>query len=216
MPEEESRHAIKSLRLGIDSEIMILNGGGSIFYAKIIAIQKRGFLFKIHREEKSTKPPPLLHVVISPLKSVDRFEWFIEKATELGIDSITPIICTHTFKKRLNYPRLNRIMISGIKQSGNPFLPKLNPEIKFDDYIEGETNKDKYIAYCESVEKLSLKSLTFNNDTTILIGPEGDFEQKELEKAVSHGFKPVSLGSLILRTETAAIAFSANFQLNKT
>ena len=137
------------------------------------------------------------------------------KSYGIGIGSITPIVCKRTFKKSLNYDRLQRIMISAIKQSGNAYLPILNQASTFDAFIGNNLTGEKFIGYCDPSKNQALSGFEFAKNTTVLIGPEGDFDPIEHEMAVSQGYHSISMGNTILRTETAALTFCANFQLNK-
>ena len=216
LPEEESRHALKSLRLNEKNEIKVLNGKGDVFKAIITSVSKKELSFEILEHISAEKLTPELHVAISPLKQADRFEFFIEKATEMGIKSITPLICDRTEKPRININRLERIMISALKQSGNPYMPVLNEAISFKNHIPTVNTALKVMGYCEQEDKKeNLNSINFDYHTTALIGPEGDFTKEELDTAIKHGFMPISMGALTLRTETAGIAFCSIFHLNR-
>jgi len=155
------------------------------------------------------KPKPWnyhLHVAIAPTKNIDRFEWFLEKATEIGIDEITPLLCERSERKILKAERLEKIIESAMKQSLKFHLPKLNPLIKFSDFINQDFDSDLYIAHCEETDKKTLKSMLVpNKNTTILIGPEGDFSTVEIEKAMQQNFVSITLGETRLRTETAGL-----------
>jgi 16S rRNA (uracil1498-N3)-methyltransferase len=136
----------------------------------------------------------------------DRYEWFLEKATEIGIHEITPIFCDRSERKVINIDRFEKIILSAMKQCNQLYLPKLNPAVTFKEFIKSEKNGTVLIAHCEETNKKSLKSVvTPGTDYTILIGPEGDFSNKEIELALENSFTPVSLGETRLRTETAAI-----------
>ena len=140
------------------------------------------------------------------LKLNDRFEWFLEKATEIGIDEITPIICEHSERKVVKIDRMEKIIHAAAKQSLKYHFPKLNEPILFKDFLNTEFEGDLFIAHCEETTKKSLKAaLKQNQKTTILIGPEGDFSSKEITLSLEHNFIPVSLGESRLRTETAGI-----------
>jgi 16S rRNA (uracil1498-N3)-methyltransferase len=136
----------------------------------------------------------------------ERYEWFLEKATEIGIQEITPIICEHSERKVIKIDRFHKIIESAMKQSLNLYLPKLNEPITFKEFIKKPISTQKYIAHCEETDKKSLKSILItNSDVTLLIGPEGDFSVNEIELALDNNYIPVSLGDTRLRTETAAI-----------
>jgi len=147
-----------------------------------------------------------LHLAVAPTKMNERYEWFLEKATEIGIQEITPIICEHSERKVIKTDRFQKILESAMKQSLHYYLPKLNEPIAFKDFIKKEFDGQKFIAHCEETDKKSLKNeLENGKDVTILIGPEGDFSVKEIQLAIENSFIPVSLGNTRLRTETAAI-----------
>jgi 16S rRNA (uracil1498-N3)-methyltransferase len=146
-----------------------------------------------------------LHIAIAPTKNIDRFEWFLEKATEIGIDEITPIICRHSERKIIKTERGSRILLSAMKQSLKYHLPKLNEAISLANFLKSNFDGTKYIAHCEDGEKNELKTVSKTEKTLILIGPEGDFSPKEIELALQNQFRAVSLGTSRLRTETAGI-----------
>ena len=205
---EESRHIVKVLRMTEGNTIKITNGKGSFFTAEIINANPKGCLVKMLSEGIQ---PPLsyqLHLAVAPTKLNERYEWFLEKATEIGISKITPIICDHSERKSIKPERYEKIIQSAMKQSLKAFLPILNEAVSFKDFIESEIPSEglKCIAHCEETDKKSLKEvLTANKKVIILIGPEGDFSSQEIELAKQAGFLPVTLGESRLRTETAAI-----------
>jgi 16S rRNA (uracil1498-N3)-methyltransferase len=147
-----------------------------------------------------------LHIAIAPTKNIDRFEWFLEKATEIGIDEITPLLTSHSERKTINAERLEKILVSAMKQSLKAYLPQLHELTTFKELIINNKTENKFIAYCDEIQKIHLKDLaTKGNNTLILIGPEGDFSPEEIKLAIENGFKVVSLGESRLRTETAGI-----------
>ena len=163
-------------------------------------------LVDIVSSEKQSKRGYNLHLAVAPTKMNDRYEWFLEKATEIGIDTITPIICDHSERKVIKSERFERILQSAMKQSLSCYKPRLNEAVSFKDFIQQDFRGDLFIAHCEETDKKSLKQeLTPKKDITILIGPEGDFSAKEIELATTNKFTPVTLGDTRLRTETAAI-----------
>jgi len=149
--------------------------------------------------------PFRLHMAVAPTKNTARFEWFLEKATEIGVDEITPLICEHSERVQIRIDRLQKIILSAAKQSLKTYLPVLNEPVKFDDFIRLNLTGSRFVAYVEEHQPIHLKTAYQNGDCTILIGPEGDFSKKEMEAAFKKGFNPVSLGPSRLRTETAAI-----------
>ncbi len=206
LPEEESQHAAKVLRLRIGDEIEIVDGKGSLCKARITNPHPKHCEFEIISRHFVEKKNYLLHIAIAPTKNIDRLEWFIEKATEIGIDSITPIVCRFSERKIIKPERLEKIIISASKQSLRAYFPVLNPICSFDDFIKSSKENQIFIAHCYEEDKQTLKQLCQSNtDTLILIGPEGDFSQDEVQNALSKGFRPISLGASRLRTETAGI-----------
>ena len=205
--KEESRHCIKVLRLKKGDPILVMNGKGSIYKAVIDNPDSNACHVTILNEEsRQSNRSYHLTIAIAPTKNMDRFEWFLEKSTEIGIDRIVPIICQHSERKDLKTERLEKILISAIKQSGQLFLPELTQPILYKDFIRQSFNADKFIAHCDAGEKSGFKnSLIAGRNVVILIGPEGDFDSAEIKLAMEQNFVPVSLGESRLRTETAGI-----------
>lgn len=203
---EESRHIVKVLRKKEGDILHITNGKGDSFEAEI-------FLAADHKCEvriTSSKHYPArlfkLHLAVAPTKMNDRYEWFLEKATEIGIDEITPVICEHSERKVIKTDRFDKIILSAMKQSAQFYLPKLNEPISFKEFVRQKIEGQRFIAHCEETDKKSLKyEIAKGGDVTVLIGPEGDFSSKEITMALENGFVPVSLGDTRLRTETAAV-----------
>jgi 16S rRNA (uracil1498-N3)-methyltransferase len=198
---------VKVLRKNEGDTIFITNGLGDLFTSKIIAANDKKCLVEITAVENKQKPwNYYLHVAIAPTKLNDRFEWFLEKATEIGIDEITPIICDHSERKVLKTDRMEKIIQSAAKQSLKFHYPKLNEPIHFNEFINSKFDGQLFIAHCEETNKKSLKeTLQPQIKTTILIGPEGDFSTKEIKRSLENSFIPVSLGESRLRTETAGV-----------
>ena len=204
--KEESKHIVKVLRKNIGDTVHITNGKGWLFTAEISIPNINKCTATIVSKLLQPKRKYHLHLAVAPTKMNDRYEWFLEKATEIGIDSITPIICDHSERKIIKPQRFERILQSAMKQSLNCYLPKLNDAIPFQDFINQNFESDLFIAHCEETDRKSLKKqLKPNTNITILIGPEGDFSVKEITKALENNFIPVTLGETRLRTETAAI-----------
>ena len=204
--KEESRHIIKVLRKKDSDILFVTNGLGFIFKTEIILASDNKCTVKIIEIEKSEAPKIHLHLAVAPTKMNDRYEWFLEKATEIGIQEITPIICDHSERKIVKTERFDKIILSAMKQSNQPFLPKLNDPVSFKDFISKDLSGQKFVAHCEETHKKTLKNLLQKEQSvTILIGPEGDFSQKEIKLALENNYLPVSLGNTRLRTETAAI-----------
>ncbi len=204
--KEESKHIIKVLRKKQGDIIHITNGKGTLFISKISLESERKCEVQIM--ESTFFEPNMFHrhIAIAPTKINDRMEWFLEKATEIGIDEITPIICDHSERKVFKVDRAEKIILAAMKQSNQFYLPKINEPITFQKCIKLEFDGLKCIAHCEENEKISFKnSIKPNQNTMILIGPEGDFSSKEIALALKNNFIPVSLGANRLRTETAAL-----------
>ncbi|GAA4975057.1 16S rRNA (uracil(1498)-N(3))-methyltransferase [Algibacter aquimarinus] len=204
--KEESKHIVKVLRKNIGDILHITNGSGWLFKAEITIPNINKCVATIVSKTLQPKRNYNLHLAVAPTKMNDRYEWFLEKATEIGIDSITPIICEHSERKVIKPERFERILQSAMKQSLNCYLPKLNDVSSFKNFIKQDFNGHLFIAHCEETDRKSLKNeLKSKNNITILIGPEGDFSVKEIETALENNFIPVTLGKTRLRTETAAI-----------
>ena len=203
---EESKHATKVLRKKEGDILNFTDGKGAFYKAEIIVADSRKCRLKVvSTEQKEKQHNYHLHIAIAPTKNMDRFEWFLEKTTEIGIDEITPIICSRSERKVIKTERCNRILLSAMKQSLKFHVPKLNEAISLNDFIKQDYKGTKYIAHCEDGEKKELKRVNKTEKTIILIGPEGDFSPKEIELALQNQFKAVSLGTSRLRTETAGI-----------
>ena len=204
--KEESKHIIKVLRKKESDILHVTNGLGFLFKTEITIAADNKCTVKIVSFEKQEAPKFKLHLVVAPTKMNDRYEWFLEKATEIGIQEITPIICEHSERKVIKTDRFQKILESAMKQSLHYYLPKLNEPITYKEFIKTQKSGQLFIAHCEETNKKSLKNeLKSKEDVTILIGPEGDFSVKEIQLAIENNFIPVSLGTTRLRTETAAI-----------
>lgn len=204
--KEESKHIIKVMRKKGGDILHVTNGLGYLFKTEIIVGSDTKCTVKIISFEKAEPSKYHLHLAVAPTKMNDRYEWFLEKATEMGISEITPIICDHSERKFVKTDRFDKIIQSAMKQSLHYYLPKLNEPISFKDFLKTKRNGFNLIAHCEETDKKSLKNiLKPNEDVTMLIGPEGDFSEKEIQLALENNYIPVSLGNTRLRTETAAI-----------
>ena len=204
--KEESKHIVKVLRKNIGDTLHITNGKGLLFTAEITIPNINKCIATIVSKTQQKKRDYNLHLAVAPTKMNDRYEWFLEKATEIGIESITPIICDHSERKVIKAERYQKILQSAMKQSLSCYLPKLNEATSFKNFIKQDSKGDLFIAHCEETDKKSLKNkLQPQKNITILIGPEGDFSVKEIEMALANDFIPVTLGETRLRTETAAI-----------
>jgi 16S rRNA (uracil1498-N3)-methyltransferase len=203
LSEEESKHAVRVLRLNNQDLITILNGKGSSFLAEIKDNNPKKCLLKITEHQFEAQSKHEIHIAIAPTKNMDRLEWFFEKACELGITNISLFFSKNSERKTVKIDRLEKILISAMKQSQRKYLP----QIEIFDSLESFYKKHTHgaIAHCYSANKNNLKDVFQNNNFPILIGPEGDFTPEELEKALQNGFHPISLGNNRLRTETAAL-----------
>lgn len=210
LSEEESKHAIRVLRLIAGDVVYLIDGIGGWYKAEIIDPHPKRTVLSILSVEQDYQPLPYdLHIAIAPTKSIDRIEWFLEKATEIGISEVTPIIADHSERKEVKVDRLNKVVISAMKQSLKAYLPRVNPAISMANFLKQQAEVDavKCIAHCAEGEKQYLNTLTKAGEKcVVLIGPEGDFSEKEIQDALGSGFHPVSLGESRLRTETAALA----------
>lgn len=205
-PEDESKHIVKVLRKKENDVLYITDGKGHLFEAEIIDANPKKCKAQVRSKSKKHRRMHWFHLVIAPPKSNDRFEWFLEKATEIGVDEITPIITKRSERKTVKHERCEKIILSAMKQSLRTYLPKLNEAIAFEDYVEKEHEGLLFIAHCEDYDKMDLKRrVAPDHDITILIGPEGDFTWEEIKSAEGKGFLSVSLSRGRLRTETAAI-----------
>lgn len=213
--EEESKHCLKVLRLGLGDVVNLIDGRGGFYEAEIIGEGKRNVQLRVTAStQEYQKRNHHLHIVVAPTKNIDRLEWFLEKATEIGIDEITPVICERSERKIIKEDRLNKVITSAVKQSLQAYHPVLNPQISLTDFLKMEHDSIKMIAHCIDGEPRQYISqvLLPHQRYLILIGPEGDFSPKEIELALQSGFKPLTLGNTRLRTETAALA--ACFEVN--
>ncbi len=204
---EESKHIIRVLRKTENDEILFTDGKGFFYECRITdANPKRCVIEVINKEEGMDIYGCKLHIAIAPTKNITRLETFLEKATEIGIQDITPLICHQSERKEVKIERLQKIIISAMKQSLKSKLPKLNNTIKFEQFVKNDFLGQKFIAYIDNGVKMQLSDcMKPNEDTLILIGPEGDFSKEEVKLATSLGYIPVSLGKSRLRTETAGI-----------
>lgn len=204
--KEESKHINKVLRKKEGDILFVTNGLGFIFKTEINLASDSKCTVSIISFEQQVKSKIRLHLVVAPTKMNDRYEWFLEKATEIGVQEITPIICEHSERKVIKSERFDKILLSAMKQSNQYFLPILNESITLKEFLKKEIVGQKFIAHCEETNKKSLKDcLQKGENCTILIGPEGDFSSKEIQLALENQYIPISLGNTRLRTETAAV-----------
>lgn len=212
LSEDESRHCIRVLRLKKSDTIHLIDGKGGFYTAEITDDKPKKCLVKIVEAKKEYgKRDVYLHLAVAPTKNTERFEWFLEKATEIGINEITPIDCRHSERSVVKTERLTKVIVAAMKQSLKAYLPKLNETIPYADFIKKQFEGRKFIAHCNhlSTSRFSVPHLkeiySKNHNALILIGPEGDFSKEEVEAAMKNNFQEISLGSSRLRTETAAV-----------
>jgi 16S rRNA (uracil1498-N3)-methyltransferase len=207
LPQDEAAHAIRVLRLAEGSEVMLTDGKGSFYRAEIDMISGKRCYVRI---VETITPDPLwrghLHLAMAPTKNMDRIEWFAEKATEIGFDELTFLDCRFSERRVVKTERVEKILVSAMKQSLKPTLPMLNGMTPFDKFVSQPFEGQKFIAHCYEGEKEALlQALQPGENALVLIGPEGDFSPEEVQKAMTYGFRPITLGRSRLRTETAAL-----------
>jgi 16S rRNA (uracil1498-N3)-methyltransferase len=203
---DESQHCIRVLRQKKGDRILLTDGKGNLFEGEITDDHPRKCMVHIlNVRHDEGKKEFRLHMAIAPTKNINRFEWFLEKATEIGIDDITPLFCEHSERKTLSAGRLEKILISAMKQSLKTYLPILNTPVTFDALIKADASAQKFIAFYDECNPQLKDVYIKGGGALILIGPEGDFSEKEILVAREHGFITVNLGNSRLRTETAGI-----------
>ena len=213
--EEESKHCVRVLRLSKGTVVNLVDGVGGFYTAEIKDDHpKKVTLSIINVETEFHKRNHYLHIAVAPTKNIDRMEWFLEKATELGIDEITPIITDRSERRVVKDDRLNKVITAAVKQSIKAYHPKLNEAISFDDFLKQPFDGQQLIAHCiDNQQKRYISGLVQPHEKyLVLIGPEGDFTPEEVDLALNKGFKPLTLGENRLRTETAALAVC--FEIN--
>jgi len=204
--KEESKHIVKVLRKKESDIVFITNGLGYLFESEIITASEKKCEIKITKETFHEPTNFKTHIAVAPTKMNDRLEWFLEKATEIGIHEITPIICDNSERKVYKIDRAEKIVQSAMKQSLQFYLPKINEPISYSQFVKQSFNGQQFIAHCEETERKAFQNeIKPNEKITILIGPEGDFSSKEIKLAIENQFIPVTLGNTRLRTETAAL-----------
>ncbi len=205
---EESKHIIKVFRMKKGDEIHFTDGKGHLFTCRIIDDNPRGCSVEILKTEKGhDRRNFFLQMAVAPTKNISRYEWFLEKATEIGVDRITPFISEHSERKIIKPERLNRVITAAVKQSLKTWHPQLDDSTPFSEIIKTGFKGEKYIAYIDTKVTLELaKAYTPGANALVLIGPEGGFSPEEVSRAQKEGFVPVKLGPSRLRTETAAVA----------
>jgi len=204
---DESRHCVRVLRMGVGDEVWVTSGDGTMCRARVADPDERACAVEIvERLEDYGRRPFRLHLLVAPTKNTARIEWLVEKAVEIGVDRITPILCDHSERGVQKTDRLDRIALSAMKQSLKARRPQIDSPVKLVDFLRQPVEGCKLVCYCAGDERHSLRELyTPGTDAVVLIGPEGDFSPREIEAALAAGFQPVTLGDSRLRTETAAL-----------
>lgn len=207
LPEEEAHHATAVLRLASGARIGVLDGKGTRALAIIESVSKRGCTARI--TERSTTPPERtapIHLAMAPTKQMDRYEWFVEKAVEIGVDRITPLVTDRTERAKLRIDRLQRVAISAMKQSQRSWLPRIDELTTLKQLLAQDLPVQRYFGWCEGEHRSLMDAYDPGSPALVLIGPEGDFSAEEAERLRSEGFTAVAIGNARLRTETAALA----------
>lgn len=205
LPEEESKHAIKVMRLAPGDAVNLIDGTGGFYEAVVTAANPKKCELKIkHSHQKFGSQPYHIHIAVAPTKNNDRIEWFIEKATEIGIDNISFLLCERSERKQINLERLEKVVVSAMKQSVKAYKPQLQDLIPFKTFIK-QAPTQTFIAHLEEHDRQPLHRMNLPEAVCVLIGPEGDFSPNEIQLAYDQGIQPVTLGSSRLRTETAAL-----------
>ncbi len=207
LPEEEAGHCLRVLRLGVGDEVMLTDGKGFFYKAVITAATGKRCQVKV---VETIGQAPLwngrLHLAMAPTKNMDRIEWFAEKATEIGFDELSFVNCRFSERKVIKTERIEKIVVSAVKQSLKARKPLVNELTDFGKFIQQKFEGQKFIAHCYEGDKPLLKDVLIpGKDAVVLIGPEGDFSPEEVQKAEAAGFRAISLGKSRLRTETAAL-----------
>ena len=205
LSETSSKHCVQVLRMDVGEQIDITNGQGGLFHATIQVAHKKNAVVTITASKQTDRPKQKLQLGISLLKNAVRLEWLFEKATEIGVTSITPLVCERTIHERFKTERMQQIIQSAMIQSQQAWLPYLSEPIPYKEFIHQYNAIDKYIAHCEPTVKTSIKDLPQSKELMIAIGPEGDFTMQEIEMAMQAQFQPIGLGPTRLRTETAGL-----------
>lgn len=207
LPDEEAQHAIRVLRMAVGDELTITDGCGSFYQAEIATIQGRHCTVNIRQAQPQA---PLwtgrLHLAIAPTKNLDRMEWLAEKATEIGVDELTFLCCRYSERRVIKTDRIRRVVVAAMKQSLKARLPQVNEMTDFTPFVTQPRSGQRFIAHCHPGLKPHLHTcLSSGQDALVLIGPEGDFSEEEVARAIACGYQPVTLGPSRLRTETAAL-----------
>ena len=217
LPEDESKHAVRVLRLAPGDAVELLDGRGGRYRAVVADANPKRCQLRITAHEQVAPRPYFVHVAVAPTKNLDRMEWFVEKAVELGVERLSFLRCARSERRELKLERLEKIVISALKQSGQAWLPQLDEMQDFGAFVAGLAPETTFIAHLEAGERTALAQVAgAGPGCCVLIGPEGDFTPAEIAFALSRGIRPVTLGSSRLRTETAALAAVFTAQLSRS
>lgn len=206
LPEETSKHCIQVLRMQQGEQMVLTNGKGTALTATILNADRKHCIVKVNESHYEQKSSRKITIAVSLLKNTSRFEWFLEKATELGISEIIPLICKRTEKQYFRPDRMQQILVSAMLQSQQSWLPLLHEPAPFEKLFINTAYTTKLVAHCEKDKKQEITGITITGSAIILIGPEGDFTPEEIQLALQNNYVPVSLGATRLRTETAGVA----------
>ncbi len=213
LDEDTSKHMIGVLRMQTGEEVLLTDGKGSKARATIVDDNRKRCVVQITSAEREAEKTCRVSIGISIIKNASRFEWFLEKATEIGVSEIVPLLCDRTEKEKFRYERMNGILVSAMLQSQQAWLPLLHPPTAYPTVVKQASAEGKLIAHCLPGQKQQLSSVGRQQSSLMLIGPEGDFTPKEISLALESGFVPVALGNTRLRTETAGLV-AATLLLN--
>ena len=207
LPEDESAHCTRVLRLQVGAVVQIIDGKGTLYDATIVAPHaKRTEVKIVSAHPDFGRRPFRLHLAVAPTKNSDRFEWFVEKATEIGVDEITPLLCRYSERRAIRPERIEKILVSASKQSYKARIPQLNPMTAVDEFLQHVREPYRFVAHCYEGDKPHLLHVCPpKSEVVIMVGPEGDFSRDEVDLAVNQHFVPVTLGASRLRTETAGV-----------
>ena len=207
LPEEESKHAVRVLRLTTGETVELVNGRGGIYRAEVMAANAKRCQLRVVWEQQVPPRPYYVHVAVAPTKNLDRMEWLVEKATEIGIDRLSFLRCARSERRELKLDRLHKIAVSALKQSGQAWLPTLDELMDFAAFLPTVAGESTFIAHLADGARTPLARVAATGaGCCVLIGPEGDFTPAEIQVALEQGIRPVTLGNSRLRTETAALA----------
>lgn len=213
LSDEEAHHLIHVLRMRVGNPVEVTDGKGRLANCIISEVTKKAVTVEVKDSRLIAAPLRRLYMAVAPTKNMDRFEWFVEKATELGVAAITPIWCEHSERRKMGMERVRKLVVSAAKQSGRVWFPECFDPVDLDMFIRQPFDGIRYLAHCREGGKEPAYTLGSADSALVLIGPEGDFSRREMELAFDFGFVPLSLGTNRLRTETAALAAVMAFEL---